>query len=116
MFRIQSRAAPTREDPRWVAMKQWISFAVPATTDGRNMTGDDFALTAGWGHVGAGGAVMPGQGHAAERAFTPEERAALSHTFPVLGAATFDVCINDRAFEFGAVVSPRSFHESLPPR
>ena len=28
------------------------SIAVPATTDGRNMTADDFALTAGWGHYG----------------------------------------------------------------
>ncbi len=74
------------------------AIAVPATTDGRNMTGQDFALTAGWGHVGTGGAVMPGQGHAAERAFTPEERAALSHTLPVLGATTSDVYLNHRAF------------------
>ena len=28
------------------------AIAVPATTDGRNMAGDDFALTAGWGHFG----------------------------------------------------------------
>ena len=26
-----------------------VAIAVPATTDGRNMAGDDFALTAGWG-------------------------------------------------------------------
>ena len=38
------------------------AVAVPATTDGRNMAGGDFALTTGWGHYGAGGAVMPGQG------------------------------------------------------
>ena len=38
------------------------AIAVPATADGRNMAGGDFALTAGWGHYGAGGAVMPGQG------------------------------------------------------
>ena len=38
------------------------SLAVPATKDGRNMTDDDFAVTAGWGHFGAGDAVMPGQG------------------------------------------------------
>ena len=36
--------------------------AVPSTTDGGNMAGDDFALTAGWGHFGQGDAVMPGQG------------------------------------------------------
>ena len=74
------------------------AVAVPATTDGRNMAGDDFALTAGWGHVGAGGAVMPGQGRAVERAYTPEEREALGDALPALGETTFDVYLNDRAF------------------
>ena len=53
------------------------AIAVPATTDDRNMTGDDFALTAGWGHFGSGEAVMPGQGKAIERAYTPAECDAL---------------------------------------
>ena len=53
------------------------AIAVPATSDDRNMTGKDFALTAGWGHYGAGEAVMPGQGKAIERAYTPAERDAL---------------------------------------
>ena len=74
------------------------AIAVPATTDRRNMTGDDFALTAGWGHLGAGGAVMPGQGQATKRSVTPDERAAMGDTLPVLGAATFDVHLNGRAF------------------
>ena len=74
------------------------SIAVPATTDGRNMTGDDFALTAGWGHYGSGDAVMPGQGRAVERAYTPEERAALGDALPALGETTFDVHLNARAF------------------
>ena len=69
-------------------------IAVPSTVDGRNMAGDDFALTAGWGHFGAGGAVMPGQGRIVERAPTREERAAS----PVLGETTLDVYLNDRAF------------------
>ncbi len=73
-------------------------IAVPATTDGRNMAGADFALTAGWGHFGAGGAVMPGQGRIVERAFTPDERAALGGTLPALGPTTFDVYLNARAF------------------
>ena len=38
------------------------AVAVPSTVDESNMTGDDFALTAGWGHFGQGEAVMPGQG------------------------------------------------------
>ena len=53
------------------------TIAVPATVDGRNMTGDDFALTAGWGHYGTGEAVMPGQGRIVERDYTADERAAL---------------------------------------
>ena len=58
------------------------ALAVPATTDGRNMTGDDFALTAGWGHYGTGDAVMPGQGRIVEREYTPDERAALGMPYP----------------------------------
>ena len=77
---------------------EFAAIAVPTTTDGRNMTGDDFALTEGWGHVGAGGAVMPGQGRIVERAFAPDERTAPSTALPTLGATTFDVYINDRAF------------------
>ena len=73
------------------------AIAVPATTDDRNMAGDDFALTAGWGHYGAGGAVMPGQGRIVERAFTPEERTTLGDALPTLGQTTFDVYLNARA-------------------
>ena len=74
------------------------AIAVPATTHGHNMINDDFALSAGWGHYGTGGAVMPGQGRTVERAFTPEERAAIGDTLPVLGETTFDVHLNARAF------------------
>ena len=74
------------------------AIAVPATTDGHNMAGDDFALTAGWGHYGTGAAVMPGSGRMVERTFTREERAALSGALPTLGATTFDIHLNDRAF------------------
>ena len=74
------------------------AIAVPATTDGRNMTGDHFALTADWGHIGAGGAVMPGQGRVVERAFTPDERTAMDDALPILGATTSDVYLNHRAF------------------
>ena len=74
------------------------AVARPATLDGRNMAGGDFALTAGWGHHGAGDAVMPGQGRTVERPFTAGERAALGDALPALGDATFDVHLNDRAF------------------
>ena len=62
------------------------------------MTGADFVLTAGWGRLGAGGAIMPGQGRAVERAYAPEERTALGRALPALGETTFDVHLNDRAF------------------
>ncbi len=74
------------------------AIAVPATTSGRNMTGADFALTAGWGHVGAAGAVMPGQGRAVERPYAPEERKALAAALPALGETTFDIHLNANAF------------------
>ena len=70
---------------------EFAAIAVPATTDGRNMTGDDFALTAGWGHFGTGGAVMPGQGRAEQRPYTSEEQAALTAAaVPAQGPAAFN--------------------------
>ena len=81
-----------------VLRPETAAIAVPATTHGRNMTGDDFALTAGWGHYGSGDAVMPGQGRIVERAYTPVERAALGDTLSALGETTFDVYLNDNAF------------------
>ena len=74
------------------------AIAVPATTGGRNMTGDDFAVTAGWGHYGTRNAVMPGQGRTVERPFTPEERAVISELLPVLGETTFDIWFNAKAY------------------
>ena len=73
-------------------------IAVPATADGRSMTGDDFALTAGWGHYGTGDAVMPGQGRMVERDYTADERAALGDNAGVLGQTTFDIYLNGNAF------------------
>ena len=74
------------------------AIAVPATTGGRNMAGNDFAVTAGWGHHGQGDAVMPGQGRVVERECTPEERAAMSLSLTTLGDATFDIHLNGEAF------------------
>ena len=69
------------------------------------MTGDDFALTAGWGHLGQGETVMPGQGRVVGRAYTLEERAALGEVVSTLGGMTFDVYLNNRAT--GATSPPR---------
>ena len=74
------------------------AVAVPATAGGRNMAGGDFAVTAGWGHYGQGDAVMPGQGRAAERDYSADERAALGGALPALGGTTFDIYLNGEAF------------------
>ena len=74
------------------------TIAVPTTVDGRSMTGDDFALTAGWGHYGTGEAVMPGQGRVVERDYTADERAALGDATGVLGQTTFDIYLNSNAY------------------
>ena len=74
------------------------AIAVPMTTDGGNMAGDDFAVFAGWGHFGTGEAVMPGQGRTVERNYTDDERTVLADALPALGETTFDVYLNDRAF------------------
>ena len=77
---------------------EFAVMAVSATIDGRNMSGQDFAITAGWGHHGTGDAVMPGQGCTTERSFTPEERATLGGALPALGETTFDIYLNGSAF------------------
>ena len=74
------------------------AIAVPTTADGHNMTSDDFALTAGWGHFGTGDAVMPGQGHAVERPITAAEHDALGNAAAVLGGTTFDVHLNGNSY------------------
>ena len=74
------------------------AIAAPATVGGRNMAGDDFAVTANWGHHGRDDAVMPGQGRAVERPFAPEERVAMNVALPALGETTFDIWLNDNAY------------------
>ena len=73
-------------------------LAIPATEGGRNMAGGDFAVTAGWGHYRQGDAVMPGQGRAAERDYSADERAVLGDALPALGETTFDTYLNEDAF------------------
>jgi hypothetical protein len=73
-----------------------------------NPDAGDLDVTAGWGHRGKGGAVMPAKGRVIERGYNPEERAALlagtaqlglseRQTFELVGGRTFDVYLNDRA-------------------
>ena len=74
------------------------AIAVPATAGGHNMSGEDFSVTAGWGHFGTGDAVMPGQGRVEERPFTATESASLGDLIGILGESTFDIYLNDHAY------------------
>ena len=98
LARLLDSEAPVPGITQGTLRPEIAALAVPATTDDRNMTGDDFALTAGWGHYGTGDAVMPGQGRIVEREYTPDERAALGDAIPALGEKTLDVYLNDHAF------------------
>ena len=74
------------------------TVAAPATAGDRNMIGEDFALTAGWGYAGSAGVVMPGQGRAVVRTYTPAERTGLGDAVPMLGGTTVDIYLNENAF------------------
>ena len=74
------------------------AIAVPATIDGRNMTGNNYAVTAGWGHYGPSQAIMPGQGSVTQREYTTNERLVLGDALHSLGDSTFDIHLNGRAF------------------
>lgn len=78
--------------------KEIAAIAIPATIDDRNMTGEDFALIAGWGRYGNGNAVTPGKGRIIERAYTADECAALGDALPIFGRTTFDIYLNNHAF------------------
>ena len=74
------------------------AIAVASTVDETNMAGEDFAVTARWGHFGQGGAVMPGQGRVDERSYTAKEKAAFGPATTILGDTTFDVYLNGKAY------------------
>ena len=98
LARLLDPEAPVPGVTQGALRPEIAAIAVPSTVDKRNMSGDDFALTAGWGHYGSGEAVMPGKGRAIERDYTADEKAAMGDNLPTLGETTFDVYLNGRAF------------------
>jgi Type ISP C-terminal specificity domain/N-6 DNA Methylase len=71
-------------------------IAVPSKRGGGAMTEADRAITAGWGHSGKNGAVMPGQGRIVMRDYAINEAAAAA--IPQLGTPTNDVFLNAEAY------------------
>jgi hypothetical protein len=69
----------------------------------------DLDVTAGWGHLGKGGAVMPGKGKVIERDYCAKEREAVAEgsvalglsaeqALNLLGERTLDVYLNNLAY------------------
>ena len=74
-----------------------VDIAVPTKRGGVAMTEADRTLTAGWGHTGKGGAVMPGRGSVVTRDYTPTEATAQAEA-ALLGVRTHDVFLNADAY------------------
>jgi hypothetical protein len=84
-------------------------LGLPHKKDGKPLSDEDLAVSAGWGHVQTSRTgstlVMPGSGFAEERDYTIAERTALSEegktvgndklVFDLLGDRTFDIYLND---------------------
>ena len=70
-----------------------MTVAVPSKRGGGAMTDADRMLTAGWGHAGKGGAVMPGRGRIVARDYASNEAATQAQA-ALLGPATLDVYLN----------------------
>jgi hypothetical protein len=73
------------------------TIAVPTKRGGGSITEADRSVTAGWGHSGKGGAVMPGRGLSVARAYAPTEAEAASNA-ALLGAQTHDIYLNADAY------------------
>lgn len=84
-------------------------LAVITKEGGGQLQSEELAVTAGWGHAGQNGVVMPGKGKAIERDYTEEEKQAIvsgadelgipsDEAFYLLGDRTFDIYLNDIAY------------------
>jgi hypothetical protein len=73
------------------------TIAAPTKRGGGSMAETDRMLTAGWGHSGKGGAVMPGRGRVATRDYAPGEAPAHAEA-GLLGAHTNDIYLNGDAY------------------
>jgi hypothetical protein len=60
-------------------------------------TGQNFALSAGWGNRTENGVTMPGKGRSTSRAYAETEAATASHA-AILGKKTRDIYLNETSF------------------
>jgi hypothetical protein len=85
------------------------AIAVITREDGGQLYPKELAVTAGWGHAGQNGVVMPGKGKAIERDYTVEEKQSIvsgaeqvgispEEAFDLLGESTFDIYLNEVAY------------------
>lgn len=86
-----------------------ISLITKAGGGQLDPSGSDLEVTAGWGHFGKAGAVMPAKGKTQERAFSAEEAGAIEaeaearrlsadDARQLLGEKTLDVYLNGAAY------------------
>jgi hypothetical protein len=73
------------------------TIATPTKRGGGAMTEADRMLTAGWGHSGKGGAVMPGRGRVVTRDYASTESPTQAEA-ALLGAQTLDIYLNADAW------------------
>ena len=73
-------------------------LAIPTKSDGTNMVGHDFKVTANWGYFGPGQAIMPSQGKTVERSYSTREKDAASEIIGTLGKNAVDVYLNDKTY------------------
>jgi len=84
-------------------------IAVITREGGGQLQASELGVTAGWGHAGQNGVVMPGKGTAVQRDYTADERQAITSgaellgispddVFKLLGESTFDIYLNDIAY------------------
>jgi hypothetical protein len=78
------------------------SIAIISCTEDRQLDpARDLSLTAGWGHAGKGGAIMPAKGRTLGREYSPQELetfASVPESLTLLGSRAIDVYLNDAAY------------------
>ncbi|MCG9884605.1 MAG: N-6 DNA methylase [Cyanobacteria bacterium] len=75
------------------------AIAIPTTTHGNTIKGDDLILSANWGNGGNGKPVMPGKGKAINRPYTSQEQELMGdNAIALLGSTTYDIHLNETTY------------------